>query len=68
MSHRTITVTDMACTGCEENVTEALEGIDGVSTVEADHETDTVEVEADDGISDDDLAAAIRDAGYEVAG
>lgn len=68
MSRRTITVTDMACTGCEENVSEALEGIDGVSTVDADHEADTVEVEADDGVSDDDLAAAIEEAGYEVAG
>jgi copper chaperone len=68
MSHRTITVTDMACTGCEENVENALEALDGVSSVEADHEADTVEIEADDGVSDDEVAAAIEDAGYEVAG
>jgi copper chaperone len=68
MSHRTITVTDMACTGCEENVESALEGIDGVSSVEADHEADTVEIEADDSVSDDEVATAIEDAGYDVAG
>ncbi|QLD84407.1 heavy-metal-associated domain-containing protein [Natronomonas halophila] len=68
MSHRTISVTDMACTGCEENVEDALEALDGISAVEADHEADTVEIEADDGVSDEEVAAAIEDAGYEVAG
>jgi copper chaperone len=68
MSRRTISVTDMACTGCEETVEDALEALDGVSSVEADHEADTVEIEADDGVSDDDVAAAIEDAGYDVAG
>jgi copper chaperone len=68
MSRRTVSVTDMACTGCEENVESALEALDGVSSVEVDHEADTVEIEADDDVSDDEVAAAIEDAGYEVAG
>jgi copper chaperone len=68
MSRRTITVTDMACTGCEVTVENALKAIDGVSSVEADHEADTVEIDADDGVSDDAITAAIEDAGYEAAG
>jgi copper chaperone CopZ len=63
---RTIEVTGMACTGCEENVESALQSLDGVRRVEADHEGGTVEVVVDDALGDDDLGTAIHDAGYEV--
>ena len=62
---QSFTVTGMACDGCEANVESALGELDGVETVEADHERDTVEVSAAD-VSTSDLAAAIEDAGYEV--
>ncbi|NHN48752.1 heavy-metal-associated domain-containing protein [Halostella sp. JP-L12] len=62
---RTIDVTGMSCNGCEQNVEDALEALDGVRSAEANHEGGTVEVVADD-VSDDDLANAVRDAGYEV--
>ena len=60
-------VTGMACGGCESNVTDALSAIEGVTAVDADHETDRVTVEHDDGVSPDALTDAIVDAGYEVA-
>ncbi|WP_276271978.1 heavy-metal-associated domain-containing protein [Haloarcula litorea] len=66
MSQRSFTVTGMSCTGCEEKVEDALRAIDGVSRVEADHETDSVEVTAE-GTDDTDLHTAIEDAGYSVA-
>lgn len=56
----------MSCGGCEQAVEDALTDIDGVSSAAADHEGETVAVEADAGVSDAALAAAVEDAGYEV--
>lgn len=58
----------MSCTGCESSVEDAVGDIDGVTRVEADHEAGTVEVDADEGVSEADVAAAVENAGYEVAG
>jgi len=66
MTHTTLSVTGMSCGGCEQAVEDALNGVDGVSSAAADHESGTVEIEADAGVSDADLAAAVEDAGYEV--
>ncbi|MFB6201075.1 MAG: heavy-metal-associated domain-containing protein [Halorhabdus sp.] len=67
MERRTFTVTGMSCDGCEQTVENALQAIAGVTRVDADHEGDTVAVVAEDGVADGDLAAAIEDAGYDVA-
>jgi len=67
MERETISITGMSCNGCEQNVTNALQAIDGVTRVDADHEADSVEVVAEDDVSDDDLHAAIEQAGYDVA-
>lgn len=40
--------------------------LDGVTRVEADHEADTVEVVVDNDVADDDIHAAIEQAGYDV--
>ncbi len=66
MERKTISVTGMSCNGCEQNVTNTLTTLEGVNRVEADHEADTVEVVADDSVTDDDIHAAIEQAGYEV--
>ena len=67
MDQYEIAVEGMACTGCEENVTSAVSGVDGVQRVEADHESGSVSVTADEE-NRDDVEAAIHDAGYEVPG
>lgn len=67
MTRTTLSVTGMSCGGCEQNVEDALADLDGVAAVEADHEADTVEVEAE-GADDGAIRTAIEDAGYEVAG
>lgn len=67
MERKTLAVTGMSCNGCEQNVENALQGHDGVSRVEADHEADTVDVVVDDAVTDDDLTTAIEGAGYDVA-
>jgi copper chaperone len=66
MTQRTLTVTGMACGGCEENVETELSELDGVSEIDADHEGDTVELTADETVSDEALAEAVQAAGYEL--
>ncbi|PSQ55307.1 heavy metal transporter [Halobacteriales archaeon SW_8_68_21] len=68
MKRRTLAVTGMSCNGCEQNVENALQSLDGVSRAEADHEADTVGVVVDDAVTDDDLTTAIEGAGYDIAG
>ena len=67
MERKTLSVTGMSCNGCEQNVENALQGLNGVSRVEADHEADTVNVVVDDDVSDTDLTTAIEEVGYDVA-
>ena len=67
MKRETLSVTGMSCTGCEQNVENALKNIDGVTRVEADREGDTVEIVVEDDTADDDLHTAIEQAGYDVA-
>ncbi|WP_042661828.1 heavy-metal-associated domain-containing protein [Haloferax sp. ATB1] len=66
MERKTLSVTGMSCNGCEQNVETALRNLDGVTRVDADHEADTVDVVIEDGVSDDDVNAAIEQAGYDV--
>ncbi|PSP84819.1 heavy metal transporter [Halobacteriales archaeon QS_1_68_17] len=67
MERKTLSVTGMSCNGCEQNVENALQSLDGVSRVEADHQDDTVDIVVDDSVSDNDLTAAIEGAGYDIA-
>lgn len=67
MKRETISVTGMSCNGCEQNVESALQNIEGVGRVEADHESDTVDVVLEDDVADENIHAAIEQAGYDVA-
>jgi len=67
MERETIAVSGLSCTGCEQNVENALRAVEGVTRVEADHETDTVEVVAGDDVTDEEIGAAIEGAGYDIA-
>ena len=66
MPRHTYTVSGMACGGCEDNVTDAVLDVGGVSAVEADHDTDSVAVDADSETQESDIVSAIEQAGYEV--
>ncbi|MFB6069986.1 MAG: heavy-metal-associated domain-containing protein [Halanaeroarchaeum sp.] len=61
----TLTVTGMSCEHCEQTVTEALEGVPGVTAASADRESDRAVVEGDADI--DRLVAAVDDAGYDAS-
>ena len=67
VKRETLSVAGMACDGCERNVESALGDLDGVTRVKADHEDGTLEVVVDDEVPDEDVRAAIEDAGYDVA-
>ncbi|ELY42123.1 heavy-metal-associated domain-containing protein [Natronorubrum sulfidifaciens] len=68
MKQLTLEVTGMACDGCEANVTEALEALEGVTSATADHEADEVSVEHDETSVDvATISGTIEDAGYNVA-
>lgn len=61
---QTITVKGMSCEHCEQTVEEALETIDGVTSVTADHDAEIATVE---GTADSDrLTNAVAEAGYEA--
>ncbi|HCT9180652.1 MULTISPECIES: heavy-metal-associated domain-containing protein [Corynebacterium] len=66
MSTTTYTVTGMTCGHCELSVKEEISEIKGVTDVTADHTTGAVTVTGE-GFSDDQVAAAIAEAGYELA-
>ena len=59
-----ITVEGMSCGGCEENVENALRDLPGVTDAEADEASDSVTIEGD--ASDEDIATAVKDAGYQA--
>ena len=63
---KTLNVTGMMCQHCVMHVTKALEGVEGVSSVDVSLEAGTATVEAADSVSDDALVAAVADAGYEA--
>ncbi len=60
-----LNVTGMSCGHCQKAVKEALEEVQGVSTVEVDLAAGTATVEGAAPL--DALVAAVREAGYEAA-
>ena len=67
MHTQTYTVTGMTCDHCRRAVTAELEQVAGVSRVDVDLATGTVTVESAQALDPDVVAAAVDEAGYEVA-
>lgn len=65
MSTTTYTVNGMTCGHCELSVKEEISEIKGVTDVTADHTTGAVTVTGE-GFSDEQVSAAIAEAGYEL--
>ena len=66
MEQFTYTVPGLSCGHCKDAVTEEVTEVDGVDGVDVDLETKLVVVRGE-GVSDEDVRAAIREAGYEAA-
>ena len=65
METRTYSVPGMHCGHCRTAVTEELQGVPGVDSVEVDLDTKLVAVRGD-GLDDAALVAAIDEAGYDA--
>ena len=63
----TFTITGMTCSHCVKAVTEEICKLDGVTAVHIDLATGTAAVESDQRLDAAAVAAAVDDAGYEVA-
>lgn len=63
---KTLSIEGMTCHNCVRHVKEALDGVDGVSSVNVNLEEKNVELTASDGVSDEALTGAIKEAGYKV--
>lgn len=59
------TVEGMTCGHCEMSVREEIGEISGVTGVEASHETGKVSVSGE-GFTDQQVAAAVKEAGYSI--
>jgi copper chaperone len=65
MHESTYTVTGMTCAHCAAAVTEEVSAVAGVRSVEVYVDAGTVVVHGD-GVSDDEVRAAVVEAGYAV--
>jgi copper chaperone len=63
-----VTVTGMTCQHCAMSVSEEIGEIPGVSAVDVQLESGAVTVLADRKVALDELAAAVTEAGFELAG
>ena len=62
-----ITIEGMTCGHCAMSVTNEIATLEGVSTVNVDHQAGKATVEAEN-ISDEQLATAVEEAGYRAVG
>lgn len=66
MAESTYTVKGMTCGHCVSSVTEEVGQISGVRSVDVDLPTGRVTVTSDAPVSEDDVRAAVTEAGYEL--
>lgn len=67
MTTRTITVSGMTCNHCVGAVSEEIGALDGVTSVDVTLDSGKVRIDSDSPIDDAALAAAVDEAGYEIA-
>jgi copper chaperone len=60
-------VTGMTCQHCVSSVTEEISEVSGVTAVEVDLATGSVTVTSDQPLADDDVRAAVDEAGYQLS-
>ncbi|MFD7901638.1 heavy-metal-associated domain-containing protein [Kitasatospora sp. NPDC059722] len=64
----TYTVTGMSCGHCENAISEELSALTGVTEVAADAKAGTVTVSSAAPLDDEQVRAAVDEAGYELVG
>ncbi len=66
MKETILTVNGMMCGGCENRVKNAIQNIEGVENVTADHTSGKVVVTSNDNVSKETIEETLQDIGYEV--
>ena len=67
MTSQTYTVTGMTCAHCVASVTEEVAEIPGVTDVQVDLASGSLSVVSDRAVSDDEVRAAVAEAGYQLS-
>ncbi len=60
-------ISGMTCEHCDHHVGEALAALDGVESASADHRTGDATVISSRPLTDDEVSAALEEAGYSLA-
>jgi copper ion binding protein len=63
----TLKIEGMSCDHCVKHVTQALEGIRGVTSAKVSLRDKSAEVEHQDTVNPETMKAAVIEAGYEIA-
>ena len=63
----TKTIEGMSCGNCVRHVTEAIQGVAGVKSVQVSLESKLASIESDSQIDETALRKAVEDAGYKVS-
>ena len=66
MNEINLKINGMMCSGCENRVKNAVENIEGVKKVTADHATGSVKVLCDEKVSKNSIEEVVEDIGYVV--
>lgn len=66
MKELKLKINGMVCGGCENRVKSALSSIDGVESVDANHNTGIVTINSKEGLDIEKIKEKIIDIGYEI--
>ena len=66
MEEIVLKVNGMMCGGCENRVKNAVQNIDGVESVRADHNTGKVVITTNKEVSENIIIETLEDIGYEI--
>ena len=66
MKEMIIKVTGMVCSGCENRVKNAIESMEGIEAVVANHTKGTVEITTKEEVTQKDIEEKIEDIGFTV--
>lgn len=67
MTTTTYQVTGMSCGHCEASVRSEIAKIDGVQSIDVSADSGVLTIESDAALSDDDVLAAVDEAGYDAS-
>jgi copper chaperone CopZ len=68
MNEIVLKINGMMCEGCENRVKNAVQNIDGVEKVIADHNTGKVSITTNKEVSKEVIEETLEDIGYEIVG